>query len=500
MVGGSLGANATWRWYSGSCGGTLLGNGTSIGVSPSSATTYYVRAEGSCNTTSCKDITVTVNPVPGKPAATGSEICEGEEASLNAAGTSLVWYDDEGLSNQVGTGSPFNPDVYAAGDYTFYVTQTEAGCEGPAETVLLEIQPVPEPVVLEDQEFCDYESRDFNLGSASQSRHSYYWTSEPVGFTSSGSDPVVSPDSNVTFCLTQTIDSSGCQSADTVSFTVHPSPDLVAGPAETYLQKGGQQELSASGADEYAWDPDMGLSSATGANVTASPDENTVYAVRGTSSHGCISRDTVLVYVYCKPCTDSILFSSTGHFSHGCTNNDYNNNASCSWTLYPADVSKIYLQLNPDSFDIRDGDWLRIYDGADENSPLIGEYNNGNPPSGIIESGSSMFIRFTSDGSGTGNGFQANYTNDPAVSAWFPEQDLFTVYPNPSPGPVRISFTRPVESAVIRIFTSLGRTVLRKEINSQQTVMQLDLSHLTPGMYYLHLAEPLNAGTVIIRQ
>ena len=59
VSGGSLGAGANWQWYTASCGGTSAGSGTSISVSPSSATTYYVRAEGSCNTTACVSLLVT---------------------------------------------------------------------------------------------------------------------------------------------------------------------------------------------------------------------------------------------------------------------------------------------------------------------------------------------------------------------------------------------------------------------------------------------------------
>ena len=39
VVGGTLAAGAVWEWYSGSCGGTFLGNGTSIVVTPAEART-----------------------------------------------------------------------------------------------------------------------------------------------------------------------------------------------------------------------------------------------------------------------------------------------------------------------------------------------------------------------------------------------------------------------------------------------------------------------------
>jgi hypothetical protein len=67
VSGGTLGTGANWVWYAGSCGGSAIGSGTSIGVSPSSTTNYYVRAEGTCNTTVCAAVTAIVNPIPAEP-------------------------------------------------------------------------------------------------------------------------------------------------------------------------------------------------------------------------------------------------------------------------------------------------------------------------------------------------------------------------------------------------------------------------------------------------
>ncbi len=58
ITGGTLGTNAAWKWYEGSCTGTAIGVGASITVSPTVTTTYYVRAEGDCNTTICQPVTV----------------------------------------------------------------------------------------------------------------------------------------------------------------------------------------------------------------------------------------------------------------------------------------------------------------------------------------------------------------------------------------------------------------------------------------------------------
>ncbi len=60
-TGGTLGTGASWKWYTGSPGGTLVGTGATLTVTPAVTTTYYVRAEGSCNTTSDVSVTVTIS-------------------------------------------------------------------------------------------------------------------------------------------------------------------------------------------------------------------------------------------------------------------------------------------------------------------------------------------------------------------------------------------------------------------------------------------------------
>ena len=60
-TGGSLGTTATWKWYTGSPGGTLIGSGDTLTVTPLVTTTYYVRAEGFCNTTAAQSVTIFIS-------------------------------------------------------------------------------------------------------------------------------------------------------------------------------------------------------------------------------------------------------------------------------------------------------------------------------------------------------------------------------------------------------------------------------------------------------
>lgn len=64
VTGGSLGSGASWVWYSNVTHSTRVGTGAQITVPVTTTTTYYVRAEGACNTTSDASVTVTIRPPP----------------------------------------------------------------------------------------------------------------------------------------------------------------------------------------------------------------------------------------------------------------------------------------------------------------------------------------------------------------------------------------------------------------------------------------------------
>ncbi len=88
VVAGALNGANQWRWYTGSCGGTLVGTGTSITVTPAATTTYFVRGEGGCAPAPgpCSQVTVTVAPCTCI-APTSATICAGAIQKLTVVGT-----------------------------------------------------------------------------------------------------------------------------------------------------------------------------------------------------------------------------------------------------------------------------------------------------------------------------------------------------------------------------------------------------------------------------
>ncbi|WP_027124840.1 PKD-like domain-containing protein [Gelidibacter mesophilus] len=97
--GGSLGTGATVEWFSGNCGGVgsvSLGSGNTINPTPLATTTYYLRYTGTCNTTTCASVTITVeNLVTGGLISGDATACQGDTKTYTVTGmsnqTSYLW-------------------------------------------------------------------------------------------------------------------------------------------------------------------------------------------------------------------------------------------------------------------------------------------------------------------------------------------------------------------------------------------------------------------------
>ena len=140
VSGGYLGTGANWKWYSGTCGGTLVGIGASVQVSPLTTTMYFVRAEGDCNMTNCVSVSVTVQTPSTDPTSATSNapvngICIGGSVILSVSGGSLGtgavwnWYEDGcGNGGSIGTGSSITITPAFEGLHSYYV-RAEGPCD-----------------------------------------------------------------------------------------------------------------------------------------------------------------------------------------------------------------------------------------------------------------------------------------------------------------------------------------------------------------------------------
>ncbi|KAI3374645.1 hypothetical protein L3Q82_021217 [Scortum barcoo] len=86
----------------------------------------------------------------------------------------------------------------------------------------------------------------------------------------------------------------------------------------------------------------------------------------------------------------------------------------CAWVITaPEPGQKILINSQPAHFDLEDRDckydYVEVYNGGDEQSPMLGKFCGKIAPSPIISSGSQLLIKFVSDYETHGAGFSVRY-------------------------------------------------------------------------------------------
>jgi hypothetical protein len=189
QTGGTLGTNATWVWYTDALFTTSIGSSSaanaSLSVSPTTTTTYYLRAEGTagpCTGTvaSIASVTITVNetqPVSVSIASSDADntICDGTSVTFTATptnGGSSPSYQWKLNGNNVGTNQDsYTTSTLANGDVVTVVltsnitpcaTGNPATSNGIATTVIAN-QPVSVSIASSDADntICDGTSVTF---------------------------------------------------------------------------------------------------------------------------------------------------------------------------------------------------------------------------------------------------------------------------------------------------------------------------------------------------
>ncbi|KPK85043.1 MAG: hypothetical protein AMS27_08380, partial [Bacteroides sp. SM23_62_1] len=279
---------------------------------------------------------------------------------------------------------------------------------------------------------------------------------------------------------------SGCTDTDTIIVTAKSKPVIEVQASSNPITMTENTILTATGAASYKWTPINKLDNPFNNIVTADPDTNTTYTVTGTGANGCKASKQIRIFVYCFSCGDVILFDEEGTLNHGCANNNYNNGANCSWTLYPSGAVNIYLQFS--KFDIKPGDILKVYDGQNANGTLLGSYDNNNKPPYQIQAGNTMFIQFITDQSITGEGFTANFWTDQSSGLNdMPDDKQLIIYPNPFRGHTQIKFPDPVGEEYTLTVTDISGKVIKIIDNITEPLINLDFGGLSKGIYLLEL-------------
>lgn len=307
--GGVLGEGASWKWYSTSCGGTYTDSGSSISAQPTSSTNYYVRAEGTCNITTCASLLITANPnLPVSIAISANPtgaICTGTSVTFTAnptnGGSSPIYQWKINGSNAGTNSSLFTTSTLVNGDIVECVLTSDATCPtgNPATSnpITITVNPYPNINIAQSQILCKGSNTTLSASGAS----TYSWYPATGLSATTGATVVANPVSTIAYTVVGT--SSGCSDTTTIDVMVKDLPVITTGPENPTptICSGNSIDIYANGAVSYAWSPSTGLSSTNGTLVIASPPTTTVYTVTGTNAIGCSNTANITVSVNQSP-------------------------------------------------------------------------------------------------------------------------------------------------------------------------------------------------------
>ena len=188
--GGTLGYNASWNWYSEAACTNLLYTGTPYNIDPSVNTSYWLRAEGDCDTTATVTVTVTVldvSVVPDSISKSGNNIAPGTNDTLVIAGGSLgegaswKWYLD--AAGTVSAGADGDTLIVNPLVTTQYWVRAEGTCNNTAmvtTTVMINPLPLKPATPSGPDTLCQNEVNTNYTTTGASGATSYIWSITPA--------------------------------------------------------------------------------------------------------------------------------------------------------------------------------------------------------------------------------------------------------------------------------------------------------------------------------
>jgi len=302
-------AGSTYLWTL--SGGGTLNNGATTdnitvdwGVAPATYTITVTETDVNGCLGLPVTVDVTVLPLPTATIANSQTACFGSSTpDLTAIGADVNWYTDFGLTTNIHSGNSFPTGETAIGVYTYYVTETLNGCEGPSISVTLEIYSIPSSPSTSSQTAC--------LGTtipdltASGSNLNWYdaWTNN-IGSGNSYSTGQTS--TGVYTYYVSEIDLNGCESSSTpVTLEIYSLPSSPSSNNESVCFGSSIPDLTTTGSN-INWYSDIGLTNNVGSGNSYSTGQTVVgvytYYLTETDVNGCESNSTAVdLEIYSLP-------------------------------------------------------------------------------------------------------------------------------------------------------------------------------------------------------
>lgn len=464
----------------------------SLSVNAAGSYTVTVTDANGCVGTSAPYVT-TITALPVVSAGADQTVCANSNVTLVGSGApTLTW------NNNVVNNTPFAVTT----TNSYIVTGTAAnGCSN-TDTVTVNVNALPTPVITGDLAFCTGDSTLLVASSATGNVWSTTATNDSIYVSTAGSYTVTETDVN------------GCigTSAPAV-VVVNALPSINAGNDITVCQNG-QAILFASGAPTLTWNNNV----TNGVSFTATASNT--YIVTGTDANGCVNTDTLELTVNALPIVDggdNITLCGTGQVTLTATGASVYSwsNGITNGVPFTAEVgSNSYLVTGIDANGCSNTDIVMVtvnnvpvatataanqltivaspagmsYQWVDcaTNTPILGANNQTFT---ATENGSYKVIV-------TGMGGCADTSacvNINSVGLESNQADLgISLYPNPTTGNVFVNMPA-TEEATITVFDAQGKVVMTLE--NAQNGSVIELSDVQYGMYMIQVANANGSNT-----
>ena len=292
---GSGSGNLTW--YSDPLGQIVLqstpgANATFVTSVLNQSAVYYVgETVGGCVGV-LTSVQATVGATPSVPAASSAPVCAGSNVIMNGfgAGGTLSWFNVPTGGVALGTGASFNAGALAAGNYTFYVSESNGTCSSGRTALGAVVNPAPAAPTASGTSICSGTATTLTAtGTGTIQWYADAAMTNQVGSGSSFNTPVLS--SNTTYHVAL-VNASGCRSTTATAVTVNINT-LPAAPNVTAASvcSGFTATLTATGSGgtlNWYGDASGNTSLGTGGSFTTPTlNQTTTYYVQETSSSGC---------------------------------------------------------------------------------------------------------------------------------------------------------------------------------------------------------------------
>ncbi|MBP6978364.1 MAG: M14 family zinc carboxypeptidase [Bacteroidales bacterium] len=174
---------------------------------------------------------------------------------------------------------------------------------------------------------------------------------------------------------------------------------------------------------------------------------------------------------------------------------NYGNNKNITMTFYPDQAGKKvtadFLSFSVEADPSCAYDWLRIYDGPDASSPLIGEFCGASSPGKLTATNDvgALTFSFHSDGNVTSSGWEAVLSCGVNVNEeiLYPDESWVQLFPNPLHDRVYLRFVKPLSGTVqYRMYSVTGNRVF-EETEPWAVEKTIRLDSFQPGVYYLEI-------------